>query len=747
MQDATLGGAEHGDAVGPEVTVELPDGGRRRFIVCGDTPLAYRLVEELVHQYEAHVTAIFPPTRTIWTERISDTPGVTVVESDRLDQDTFTRAELERAHAIALVDQEDAGNVNAALLAQELNPDLRIVIRMFNRSLGDRMSKLLNNVAVLSAAAIAAPAFVAAALDETTTAPVTVADRTLVATRREGTRPEDIILGIAITENRDEPETLPPAVDEPRTDIVLARSKPAPPPRPRRRQSRIRLVPILVGARLRLILGLLVALFVIGTAILAWVKDISWDQAAYLAVLTELGSADADPRATGVERITLVVLTLVSIALIPALTAAVVDAAVKARLRLESGALTEPISDHIVVVGLGDVGTRIVRTLNEAGIDVVAIEKDLHARGVQVARDLRIPVIIGDASRNETLLAASVSTSRALVVASTDDVTNLETALLGRAAKPDLKVVLRLFDGEFADRVQRAFSINTSRSVSYLAAPAFAAAMLGRHVIATIPIRRRVLLVAELPLGANSPLEHQSVSTVNRDHEVRLLAIRTGDGTPGAVAGVRGPAAAPHRPPRRRRQPSRPEPSACRHERGRGRRRRDPVPAAAAMGDAPFAPRLRRNRPRRRRTSTVWAGRRGLDTTGMMMPVEPNDQASTGVAERVPVASFDSTGTIRIGRDADNDIVLPDFWVSNKHAEIRRSRDRAPPRRPEQQQRPAPQRPSSAQGGPRGRGSVHDRPARVPLRWHAPLPARRPGADVDHRGRHHGRDQGCRAAR
>ena len=57
----------------------------------------------------------------------------------------------------------------------------------------------------------------------------------------------------------------------------------------------------------------------------------------------------------------------------------------------------------------------------------------------------------------------------------------------------------------------------------------------------------------------------------------------------------------------------------------------------------------------------------------MMMPVATNDQPATGTAtqERTPVATFDSTGTIRIGRDLDNDIVLPDFWVSRKHAEIR----------------------------------------------------------------------------
>jgi ABC transport system ATP-binding/permease protein len=59
----------------------------------------------------------------------------------------------------------------------------------------------------------------------------------------------------------------------------------------------------------------------------------------------------------------------------------------------------------------------------------------------------------------------------------------------------------------------------------------------------------------------------------------------------------------------------------------------------------------------------------------MMMPV--NDQPGTGTAapERTPVATFDETGVIRIGRDADNDIPLPDLWVSRRHAEIRRMGD------------------------------------------------------------------------
>src|SRR5215831_9944176 len=58
----------------------------------------------------------------------------------------------------------------------------------------------------------------------------------------------------------------------------------------------------------------------------------------------------------------------------------------------------------------------------------------------------------------------------------------------------------------------------------------------------------------------------------------------------------------------------------------------------------------------------------------MMMRVGGLEQPGASVPpEQTPVATFDSTGTIRIGRDADkNDIVLSDFWVSGQHAEIRK---------------------------------------------------------------------------
>jgi Trk K+ transport system NAD-binding subunit len=369
--------------------------------------------------------------------------------------------------------------------------------------------------------------------------------------RRAEVRAEDVVVGLARTSEDGEPELLPAA--QAAADLVLAvaggdraatvvprdgrsealrRDRQRPGGRLRRwwrRQLRSPLHALrsLVSRRLWVTALLLLALLAAGTAIIAHFRHISYWNAAYVTLLSELVGASPDLQAHWPEKLVTTLLSLVSIALIPVITAAVVEAVVNARLAIALGRLREPVSDHVVVVGLGNVGTRVMHSFVDLGVPVVAIDRNPNARGARAARERGVPFIVGDASDIETLRAASVDTCRALVVVSTDDQANLEAALEGRGLKADLRVILRLFDGRFADRVQHAFGITASRSVSYLAAPAFAAALLEREVIGTIPVDRRVLLLAEVPVCAGSQLDGRPVAAAQDVGEVRVLAVST----------------------------------------------------------------------------------------------------------------------------------------------------------------------------------------------------------------------------
>jgi hypothetical protein len=80
--------------------------------------MAYRLIEELVTQYDGQVVALARPGTSPWVDRMRRLTGVEVVTAERLDDTAFRAARLEHAEALALMDQDDAANVEAALLAQ-----------------------------------------------------------------------------------------------------------------------------------------------------------------------------------------------------------------------------------------------------------------------------------------------------------------------------------------------------------------------------------------------------------------------------------------------------------------------------------------------------------------------------------------------------------------------------------------------------------------------------------------------------
>ncbi|MGC5019952.1 NAD-binding protein [Micromonospora sp. DT47] len=512
---------------------------RPHYVVCGNDPLAYWVVKALLAtelpQGQVRITLVVPERRRSDGPDGRDLDGVQVVKADRLDEATFRRAGLAGADGLALLHQDDVGNMQAALCAQEVEPRLRLVVRMFNTSLANGVRQLFPDSAVLSDASMAAPAFVAAALSEVAPTHFRHSGRTLYVARRDDVRPADVVCGLAVTTDPDLVRVLP--ADEQSADVVLAEATGQPAGtelaarrlvRARRRRQPLAVLLRAVRSFATRKIGIAVLLLLGVIAVLGWLNGraagVSWAEALYLTLVTTLSGQDPDVTKPAAAQIMQVVLNLAGLALIPLITAVVVDGIVNARLALHAGRIQPVRAGHVVVVGLGNIGTRVMAQLRDFGVEVVVIDRNPEARGAALARRLGVPLIVGDAAREETLRSASVEHCQALVVVSTDDGVNLRAALNARVLSADVRVVLRLFDGDFAERIQKAFGIGISRSVSYLAAPSFAVALLDRAVIATIPVDRHALLVVEVPVVAGAPLDGRPIAAVARPGEVRLLA-------------------------------------------------------------------------------------------------------------------------------------------------------------------------------------------------------------------------------
>jgi Trk K+ transport system NAD-binding subunit len=502
-------------------------------VVCGDNPLAYRLVNELVTRFGAEVTVVLPGRNRNQGPRMGQLPGVKLIEAAQPDDAALRAAGVVEARALALVGQDDVGNIHAALRAHDLNPDLRLVIRMFNTSLGFKIRTLFADCAVLSDSAMAAPSFVAAALGELAPSHIRLPGRTLYLTRRVDVPAKRVVCGMADTS--DSGTRLLPA-DQDNADLVLALADgpPTDPLASHRRNRAVRRARFLLSHNLVRLVLVLLGLILLGLVLMATAGHAGIGGAVYQTLLDAAGDAVPDRTLDPFGKVVQVMITLSGLALIPVATAAVVDGLVRARLA-DPKPDPERFGDHVVVVGLGNVGTRVVAQLHDLGISVVCVETDENARGVQQARRLGLPVVFGDATRDDTLRSASVANARALLLLTSSDVVNLEAALQGRALagrtpREDLRVVLRLFDDDLAERVERSLGIAISRSVSRLAASAFAAAMVERQVIGTMSIGRAVLMIAEVPVIAGSSLTGQPIGAANEPGQARVIAVRHHDG-------------------------------------------------------------------------------------------------------------------------------------------------------------------------------------------------------------------------
>ena len=232
---------------------------------------------------------------------IARLPRVRVIERAELDQRAFLAAEVETARALALLRQDDLGNFHAALRAQELNSDLRLVMAIFNTGLGERIRSFFSDCAVLSGSAMAAPSFVASALGEPAPSHVRVSGRTLYVARREDVDREHLVCGLAVTAGLGHPTSLLPS-DEDTADLVLAVADGTPRypfKRPRRRPLHVAAGPLrtVFGHKLGAVFALLLAVLVAGFVLLATSGAYSWPDALYFTFLDAAGDGRDQNRA------------------------------------------------------------------------------------------------------------------------------------------------------------------------------------------------------------------------------------------------------------------------------------------------------------------------------------------------------------------------------------------------------------------------------------------------------------------
>ncbi len=384
--------------------------------------------------------------------------GVTRLrEPDQGDvDDAFAGGLVGRA---VVVSRSDAFALRAALMVRHADEDVELLVTYFDPATRAQLEKRIQNCTLTSMADIVAPTLAGPCLDE---------DLGSLRVDDDGT-----VTGLRVEDGR--VHTAPVDVRTPHRAKALATAV---------------LRPYDVSAALLFYgaIGLLIVLLVETFTAMA-VLDQGFVDAFYGATKTLVTVDPNDKVADGPKWFkTFIAITMLMALVFEAFfTAGLVNRLVDRRLTGMLGRRTVPRRDHVVVVGMGQVGLQLSLLLRRAGVGVVAVDDREEGEHVGRLREEKLPVVIGRGADISLLRKLSLDHACALAAVTDDDLENLSIAMAALAVVPELRVVLRVGDGKLANETRSLFRVGLVRDVHRIAAVLIAAQATGAAAREVVP--------------------------------------------------------------------------------------------------------------------------------------------------------------------------------------------------------------------------------------------------------------------
>jgi voltage-gated potassium channel len=101
----------------------------------------------------------------------------------------------------------------------------------------------------------------------------------------------------------------------------------------------------------------------------------------------------------------------------------------------------DKLENHIIVCGFGRIGVELAKALKDGRAPYVVVERE--ERRVAQARDAGHSCLQGDATNEETLLAAGISRARALATVLPNDAANVFITLSARSLNSKIEIIAR----------------------------------------------------------------------------------------------------------------------------------------------------------------------------------------------------------------------------------------------------------------------------------------------------------------
>ena len=382
---------------------------------------------------------------------------------------------------VVVVSRQDAVVLRTALMVRDVDATVPMLVTIFDPTMAGQVDRDLEHCDVTSMADIVAPSLAGPCLGEE-----------LTAIREDADPP------VGIRETEEGVQETPIEVPGQRRVAALLSAIFAP-----YDKSAALLVWGALGLIVILVLETIACMAVLGQGLI----DASYGAAKTLVTVDPNDEVADGPK--GLKAF-LTVSMLTALVFEASFTAGLVNRLVSKRLTGLFGRRAVPRRDHVVVVGMGQVGLRLCMLLRRCGIGIVAVDDREDGENVGLARELGFPVVVGRGADPSMLQRLSLQRACALAAVTDDDLQNISIAMAARSVDEDLRIVLRAGDGRVANETRSLFRIGLVRDVHRIAAVLIAARATGSEA-------RRVVCVGDEAhlLHENGRLEEAAVSAAN----------------------------------------------------------------------------------------------------------------------------------------------------------------------------------------------------------------------------------------
>jgi Trk K+ transport system NAD-binding subunit len=531
-------------------------------VVCGLEDLGLRTVEQL-REAGARV-AVLDDGRDERFARIVRGWGIPVLTRGAHLAEPLFEAGIEGAAAVICVESTDLRTLETVLLVRELRPDVQVVAHIDNPGVAHAVEEVTGAGTVLDIPALFAPSVIEVCLGSrvhdiligTThfATAETIAPRD--ATLRELYK-SLVPLGVAgggeqepvVCPGRDERVSAGDRVTLLGTRESLAQEGVATRPVSARRQggALVRGPKSFARALIHVVrgsdraLGTAVVLFLLLLATATLVLHFTYDRhggghpgllsAVYFTVETVATVGFGDFAFSGQSpwmEVFGIGVIIAGTTLVAAIFALLTNALVSRRIERSLGHAQIPgMQDHVVVVGLGSVGMRVIEGVVGGNRDVVVVERSETNRYLNQVRQRDVPLVLGDGTLGQTLESVNLQRAAAVAIMTSDDMTNIEIALAVRDRLGErwgeVPVVVRVFDRELGARLEQSFDFRHVWSTAAISAPWLVGAVLGMDVLFSFYVGNRTFLLARLRVTPDGGLAGLTMGELGA--RIRVIAI------------------------------------------------------------------------------------------------------------------------------------------------------------------------------------------------------------------------------